>query len=400
VAEPHSDQPTRPGVTAGGSSIQGRLRSILIGLAVALVSLVVGLIALEIAVRIVSPQQQFTCTVNVWDKAVGTRQLPGARGFVKVPEYAIDLIINSKGLRDREYAYEKPAGTRRILVLGDSFTCGYGVEADETYAKVLERLLAAGAPAGGSADGATTTAGEAGAAGGAWEVLNAGVGSTGTAHQLAYFETEGYKYSPDLVVLGFFQNDFTDNLASGLYTLEAGRLVKHEARTTIWKRIQGVVCHVPGYNTFFASSHLLNFVKVRVARRHYQNLGTRYDQQGPDSARQAQALALTQAVISALDDACAARGARLVVLLIPKIDYGEWPQRTLDLISHLEAGGIAYIDLAPAFRAADAAGAVVSYPADHHWNAAGHDLAARALYDVVTAGAAPGEAAGAASADQ
>jgi hypothetical protein len=250
--------------------------------------------------------------------------------------------------------------------------------------QVLERLLAAGAPAGGSADGATTTAGEAGAPGGAWEVLNAGVGSTGTAHQLAYFETEGCKYSPDLVVLGFFQNDFTDNLASGLYTLEAGRLVKHEARTTIWKRIQGVVCHVPGYNTFFANSHLLNFVKVRVARRHYQNLGTRYDQPGADAERQARALEITEALISALRDACAARGARLVVLLIPKIDYGEWPERTRSLIEHLRAEGISYIDLAPAFRAADAAGAVVAYPEDHHWNAAGHDLAAGVLHDFIT----------------
>jgi hypothetical protein len=359
--------------------------------------LVVALIALEIAVRIVSPQKQFTCTVNVWDRVVGTKQVPGAKGFVRVPEYAIDLVINSKGLRDREFAYEKPAGTSRILVLGDSFTCGYGVDADETYAKVLERLLGAGGAS-------IASAGAAGAAGSKWEVINAGVGSTGTAHQLAFFETEGYKYGPDIVVLGFFQNDFTDNLASGLYTVEAGRLVKHDARTTIWRRIQGIVCHVPGYNTFFASSHLLNFAKVRVARRHYQQLGTRYDQPGgqlgADTERQAQALEITKALISALRDTCARHQSRLVVLLIPKIDYGEWPERTLALMEHMRAEGIAYIDLAAAFRAEDAAGTVVSYPADHHWNAAGHDLAARMLYEFLTGGPAAGAAAGAGSADQ
>jgi hypothetical protein len=221
-----------------------------------------------------------------------------------------------------------------------------------------------------------------------WEVLNAGVGSTGTANQLAFFETEGYKYEPDLVVLGFFQNDFTDNLVSGLYTVEGGRLVKHDAPTTIWRRVQGVVCHLPGYNTFFARSQLLNFVKVRVARRHYRNLGVLYEQPGGDAERQALTLAITEHLMSALAESCARHGCGLVVLMMPKIDYGEWPERTALLLDYLDQQGIAFIDLAPAFRARDEAGVEVAYPEDHHWNRAGHELAAEILYDWVTAGAA------------
>src|ERR1700756_3582936 len=55
----------------------------------------------------------------------------------------VDVAINSKGLRDREFNYERTPGTLRILMLGDSFTEGWGVALDDTFSKRLERLYAA-----------------------------------------------------------------------------------------------------------------------------------------------------------------------------------------------------------------------------------------------------------------
>ena len=52
------------------------------------------------------------------------------------------MRINSRGLRDREYPYAKPAGRKRCLLLGDSYVFGWGVEANETAAKVMEARLA------------------------------------------------------------------------------------------------------------------------------------------------------------------------------------------------------------------------------------------------------------------
>src|SRR5262245_43955387 len=50
--------------------------------------------------------------------------------------------INGEGMRDdREFAHAKPAGTRRIVSLGDSFTIGYEVEREQTFSAVLEREL-------------------------------------------------------------------------------------------------------------------------------------------------------------------------------------------------------------------------------------------------------------------
>ena len=48
--------------------------------------------------------------------------------------------INNLGFRDRDFARRKPAG-RRIAVLGDSFTYGWGLSAEQSWPKVLETRL-------------------------------------------------------------------------------------------------------------------------------------------------------------------------------------------------------------------------------------------------------------------
>ncbi|MCL5288117.1 MAG: SGNH/GDSL hydrolase family protein [Acidobacteria bacterium] len=52
-----------------------------------------------------------------------------------------DLITNSHGMPDHEYALEKPPGTRRIAVLGDSITRGWGVPFGGSFEALLEDRL-------------------------------------------------------------------------------------------------------------------------------------------------------------------------------------------------------------------------------------------------------------------
>jgi lysophospholipase L1-like esterase len=99
----------------------------------------------------------------------------------------VDVSINSKGLRDHDIAYERRPGTQRILMLGDSFTEGWGVAFEDTFAKRVERLYAA--------------------RGVAAEVINAGVGNYNTVMEVNYFLTEGKLYQPDIIVLNFVFND-------------------------------------------------------------------------------------------------------------------------------------------------------------------------------------------------
>lgn len=95
--------------------------------------------------------------------------------------------INSKGLRDKEYVFEKPKADYRILVLGDSITFGFGVSAEQRFSDLLSQKINANAKK--------------------VEVINTGVGNYNTEQQLAYLKNEGLRYNPDEVLLAFYIND-------------------------------------------------------------------------------------------------------------------------------------------------------------------------------------------------
>src|SRR5688572_15582607 len=51
--------------------------------------------------------------------------------------------FNSDGIRDHEYSLARPAGIKRVLVLGDDVVSGYGIAAEETLPRQLEAALKA-----------------------------------------------------------------------------------------------------------------------------------------------------------------------------------------------------------------------------------------------------------------
>jgi len=52
-----------------------------------------------------------------------------------------ELVTNSFGMPDREYTLQTPPGTRRIAVLGDSITRGWGVPFGRNFENLLENRL-------------------------------------------------------------------------------------------------------------------------------------------------------------------------------------------------------------------------------------------------------------------
>jgi lysophospholipase L1-like esterase len=96
----------------------------------------------------------------------------------------IPVDINSHGLRGPETTYEKSPDTFRILNLGDSIVMGWGVRVEDTYGQRLESLLNEESNVNLN-----------------FEVINAGVPGWSLDNALAYFQAEGLKYDPDLVML-------------------------------------------------------------------------------------------------------------------------------------------------------------------------------------------------------
>jgi tetratricopeptide (TPR) repeat protein len=115
---------------------------------------------------------------------------------------------NSHGLRDVEREIDKPHGTRRVILLGDSVVEGHGVPEDDTIARQLEALYP---------DGKT-------------QVLNMGVTGYCTLAEVELLEVKGLAFEPDVVVLFFVENDFL-NFNREAFPLGAPRdrpaLVKH-----------------------------------------------------------------------------------------------------------------------------------------------------------------------------
>ena len=153
-----------------------------------LAAVLFGALMIEGWVRLAWDESRGTPGFFLSDPVLGQRLAADYDGwFAGVP-----ARTNSLGFRDsRDYQLSKAPGTFRILVFGDSVTFGHGAVYETTYPYLLEQRLKTWRP--------DVT----------WEVWNLGVPGYNTSQELAYLNAVGERYQPDLVVVGFFPNDFS-----------------------------------------------------------------------------------------------------------------------------------------------------------------------------------------------
>lgn len=111
--------------------------------------------------------------------------------IVKFPK-VVNVTINSNGFRGKEYSIEKPNNTIRVLVLGDSVAFGWGVNENETFSVVLEKMLNSDAQK-------------------KYEVLNLAVPGYNTEQEVEMLKTKGLKYNPDIIIIAYHRNDVTNS---------------------------------------------------------------------------------------------------------------------------------------------------------------------------------------------
>ncbi len=107
---------------------------------------------------------------------------------------------NSCGMRERELPLQKPLGTYRIAMIGDSFTFGWGVDEVDAFPRQLESFLNKIIERNKSASIVNKI--------NSVEVLNFGVPGYSPFQEVASFEEKALAYDPDAVVLFFIENDF------------------------------------------------------------------------------------------------------------------------------------------------------------------------------------------------
>jgi hypothetical protein len=130
-----------------------------------------------------------------FDARLTYRLRPGACTFSEL-EFSTHYEINSLGVRDDEQSLDAP----EIVVLGDSFAMGWGVEQDEAFPGMLQEQSGR-------------------------KVLNAAVSSYGTAREFGMLERIDLSRARYLIVQ-YASNDFEENR---LYAAQGNRIPSRDA---------------------------------------------------------------------------------------------------------------------------------------------------------------------------
>jgi lysophospholipase L1-like esterase len=316
---------------------------------------------------------------HVGDSVLAYRMAPNLDGRIWFTRH-VPIRTNRLGLRDREYGPRTP-GVRRVLTIGDSQTLGL-VPEPHTLARRLERELEA--------------------AGGDWEVINAGVLGYGTEQELDHLRRLLPVYQPDLVVLTVFPNDVFDNRfdpRARWYVGEDGYL---HSRTEAPVPLPGLRPGLAGAHDWLARNVNLYALATRAGTRlAHATRGATRPSIRPDYARllakdrdaaERRDWARTDSLLGEVVTAARAGGAK--VLLVDggnraALSWAMWPADTdtgaydLDQQARLLAAtaaraGAPMVHVMEAFRAAPASPALY-VAGDDHWTPAGFEVAARQI---------------------
>ena len=103
---------------------------------------------------------------------------------------------NSSGYYDHDYTPEKPKGTKRILIVGDSYVEAVQVPLKKTFHKLLELFMNSACSDTGKPN---------------FEVIALGNSGSGQVEHYNVLQKQGITYKPDVVVLALCSNDFCDD---------------------------------------------------------------------------------------------------------------------------------------------------------------------------------------------
>ncbi len=350
-----------------------------------LVFVVLALLFMELTVRLFwEPPPAFVgerlvnSGVFVPDDELGWRGAPNQEFLHELyGGHQSTIRTNSRGFRCGEHAPKKPAGKQRVVILGDSFAYGYGVDNHQTFASHLDQRLAG------------------------VEVINLGLTGYNLVQAHRLLQREGLGYEPDLVVVAFCQNDVTD---------------RRMPTAAEQRRTRKQLAPRPGLKAFLLRhSYLVNFLRwqtntIRPLRRFLQWTGLKEGDEGYDRLDPNLRPALrtwpaelrrqwddTMAELLALNATCNRAGARLLVAAVPtkqslssaalahSLAYSALATADFDLdkpylalANFCREHGILFRNAKPALEGADA-----YLQHDMHFSPKGHRVFAEALEDPI-----------------
>ncbi len=272
------------------------------------------------------------------------------------------ISVSNIGFRGPDVTVSKPAGTYRILCLGDSYTFGAYVNDEQTWPFQLETRLREDLP------------------GRPLEVINAGISGFTIVDELGFLKEHGLDLRPDAVVVAFVLNDLAD-LTRGRSSREVLKLSVEENARDLLGPLKVHLRQTAIYNALFllkayarkATGEDDTIQKIDI--RHLIRLP--YDQTTLDLFDEYRGYLAEMKRI--LDE----RHIRLVFVIFPY-----WEQISRDapaeaqrrLTEMAEGLDIPVVDLLPEYKRQDPTGRKFFHmPLDHHPSARGYRCAAGVL---------------------
>lgn len=335
-------------------------------LALLLISICFALVLGEIALRImgwdplyVSPER-----IQFWKEhsLLGWAHQPGQEGVFENPQFRTFVRINQKGLRDREHSYERPNNTKRILVLGDSFAWGFGVDESDRFSELLETSLGV-------------------------DVVNAGVSGYSTDQELLWLKSEGIKYDADLVILIFCGNDIIHNHMELVYTIYYKPKFIIEEGKTILKSRRAPTIGLKAKFIYFLSQHsaLANLFVHRYFNllSSYKKFKDNLHKTNPSVFRTSptkKSFELTIMLLDEMNNIAKLKGAKFMIVATDRWWHSPSGETYQDFIDTLKASGFLVLDVEsmPGFNPTD-----MLIPHDGHWSIAGHQFVAEQIENFI-----------------
>ena len=305
-----------------------------------------------------------------YDALMGWSHVPGTTGQVDLGGPDAGLVrINSLGFRGREVTPRKDPGVVRVLVVGDSFVFGIGVDEEHLFVTRLERRLRdlTGVP---------------------HQVVNLGVAGFSTDQEYLLLRERGLALAPDVVLLLMCDNDFEGNAQSFMYlryykpyfTIGGdGRLVAGNLPVPQLARGQRVRLWLG------QSSEVWNLLRFRDSswppvRRLLDRLEVDVSRESSDDP-----VRLAFLLVQAMRDLASSVGAQF--LTFNTGERGEMTRRFVALRRHLRGANIAFLGLEGPLASARESEPERhwDFGKDHHWNVDAHRLAAEIVAGRVAA---------------
>lgn len=356
-----------------------RGRRLLFGFAAALAGLMVALFAIEVVLQIWDPMRAPLEDMRGFyrlDEQQRIETAPGWTGVQNVEGRGVAVTMNSLGMRGPEVG-PRAAGEKRVLVLGDSFMWGMGVDGDQSVPARIGQAL--------RAKGHLVTVG------------NAGMFGTGPREWGYTLDRHRKSFEPDVVVaVMYVGNDVLDSLLEPLSVYDGWLMVS--GTTSLrdsWRFRMMVSSRVWAYaERLFAKNRLEDMVGAAIAK-YSPGIDFRADEAvflDRDPARDGEApyIGRVEQQLSGFfaDFARAAKGLPTFVVLLPGHEvvledyaallktYGLAPELHERGRGHarlrrlLAAQGVETIDLADRFFASAAAPSLF-LKSDWHFSPAG-----------------------------